>query len=222
MRARGTFGFTLLELLAVVALGGLVLGAGLVGLRRSGVGAARETALAQVAARLAEARILALSRGEAARLLVHADPSQPQRYLRYLALAVPVSGGWRVCDGGSLLPEGWVVLPASALGFSGPGAVRRVGDDWSRPSGGMLRSTALREEPVFGAAGDPLLGASGWLVVHFSPGGGVFGGDVVLAQGRSDSGMNPATVVCESPESVAGVSLSSYGVATFVRERAAF
>ena len=88
-----------------------------------------------------------------------------------------------MCDGGSLLPEGWVVLPASALGFSGPGAVRRVGDDWSRPSGGMLRSTALREEPVLGAAGDPLLGASGWLVVHFSPGGGVFGGAVVLAGG---------------------------------------
>ncbi len=222
MRRRNTPGFTLLELLAVVALGGLLLGAGLLGLRRSGAGTAREAALAQIAARLAEARGLALGRGEAVRLLVHADPAQPQRYLRYLALAVAEPGGWRVCDGGSVLPEGWVILPAVAPGVAGPGAVRRVADDWSRPSGGMLRSTALRGEPMAGAGGEPLLGASGWLVVHFSPGGGVFAGDIVVAQGRRESGMVPATVVCEAPDSVAGVSLSSYGVATFVRDRAAF
>lgn len=221
MNARGTGGFTLLELLAVVGLSVGVFAVGLMGLRRSATGTAREAAVALLAARVVEARSLALGRGEAVRLLVHADPAQPDRYLRFLVLAVPTESGWRASDSGSPLPDGWVVLPPVGLELIGPGAVRRAEDDWDRPSGGALRSTALRSDQALGE-GEPILGTAQWLVVHFSPTGGVFAGDLVVARGRADSLGAPVTVECTAPESVAGVSLSSYGVPTFVRDRAAF
>lgn len=219
--SRMAAGFTLFELLAVVGLMAVVVAIGVACLRGSGGGAARDGAVALLASRLAEARALANSRGEPARLLVHADPLQPERFLRYVVVATPNGTGWRPIDGGSLLPAGVVVLPPEPLGVAGPGAVQRAGDDWSRASGGGLRSTALRTYAASGG-GLPMLGTTNWLVVHFSPTGGVFAGDLVVANGRRQDETVPVTMVCEQPDNVAGLSLTFYGVAAFVRGRAEF
>lgn len=219
---RGVRAFTLLELLAVVGLMAAVVAVGVAGLRGGGTGVARDAAVLLLASRVAEVRQLATSRGEAARLLVHADPAQPERYLRLVVVAVPDGGGgWRPNDGGSILPDGQVVLPPQALTATGPGAVLREGEDWSRPSGGMLRSTGLRSYAALGG-GPPVLGTAGWLVVHFSATGGTLAGDLVVAAGRRQDETVPVTVVCERPDNVAGLALSAYGVATFIRGRAEF
>jgi len=214
-------GFTLFELLAVVGLMAAVVAISAACLRSGGSGAARDAAVALLASRVAEARALATSLGEPARLMVHADPAQPEHYLRFVIVAVPAGAGWRPSDGGSFLPEGVVVLPQDPLTPTGPGAVQRVGDDWSRGSGGALRSTALRTYAVSGTE-PAVLGTTDWLVVHFSPTGGALGGDLVVAAGRRQGEAVPATVVCGQPDAVAGLSLSQYGVATFVRGRAEF
>ena len=221
-RLRIRSGFTLFELLVVVGLMAVATVVALSCLRGGGAGAARDAALALLASRVAEARGLATSRGTAARLFVHADPAEPERYLRYVVVCGPEGAGWRPADAGSFLPEGIVVLPPVALSTTGPGAVCRPGDDWSRSSGGgALRSTALREYSI-GGAEPALLGTTGWLMMHFSPSGGTFAGDLVVAAGRAQSEAVPVTVVCEQPDNVGGLSLSSYGVATFARGRADF
>ena len=213
-------GFTLFELLAVVALMAAVVSVAVGGLRGA-TGVARDAAVALLASRVAEARQLATSRGEPVRLLVCADPAQPERYLRFVVIAVPDGGGWRATDGGSFLPADVVVLPASALPTVGPGAVRREADDWSRGSGGTLRSTAL--SPYAENGTEPaILGTARWLMVRFSATGGTSSGDLVVAAGRRHDEAVPVTVVCEQPDNVAGLSLSAYGVATFVRGRAEF
>lgn len=214
-------GFTLFELLAVVALMAVVVAVTVGGLRGSGTGVARDAAVAMMASRVTEARQLATSRGEPVRLLVCADTAQPERYLRFVAIAVPDGGGWRVADGGSHLPEGVVVLPDVALPTNGPGAVRREGDDWSRGSGGALRSTALLPYAENGTE-PSILGTTRWLMVRFSATGGTSSGDLVVAAARRRDEAVPVTVVCEQPDNVAGLSLSAYGVATFVRRRAEF
>jgi type II secretory pathway pseudopilin PulG len=218
---RTAAGFTLFELLAVVGLMAAVVAIGVAGLRGSGGGAARDGAVALLASRLAEARALANSRGEPARLLVHADPLQPERFLRYVVVATPDGVGWRPTDGGSFLPAGVVVLRPEPLGVAGPGAVQRAGDDWNRASGGGLRSTALRTYAASGG-GPPVLGSANWLVVHFSPTGGVFAGDIVVANGWRQDETVPVTLVCEQPDNVAGLSLTFYGVTALVRGRAEF
>ncbi len=214
-------GFTLFELLAVVGLMAVVVAVAVGGLRGSGAGAARDAAVALLGSRVAEARQLAASRGEPVRLLVCNDPALPEFFLRRVVLAVPDGSGWRAIDGGSLLPAGIVVLPAVALATSGPGAVRRAGDDWTRGSGGALRSTALTPYTESGTEA-AILGTTRWLMARFSATGGTSSGDLVVATGRRRDEAVPVTVVCEQPDNVAGLSLSAYGVATFVRGRAEF
>lgn len=217
----GAGGFTLFELLAVVALMAAVVAVVAAGLRGAGMGAARDAAVALLGSRVAAARQLATARGEPARLLIHADPADPERYLRYVVVVVPDGAGWRAHDGGSFLPGRVIVLPPDGLATSGPGAVRLASDDWSRPSGGVLRSTALRTYASSGS-GPAVLGTTLWWVVHFSPNGGALGGDLVVANGRRQDATIPVTVVGEDPDAVAGLALSSYGVPTFLRNRAEF
>lgn len=219
-REGGHRAFTLVELLVVVALVGTLLAAGVAGLRRRG-GLAREAAVALLAARVAEARTLAVTRGAAVRMLVHADPGDPERFLRFVVLAVRDGETWRLVDDGTVLPEGTALLPPDGPGEAGPGIVRRNGDDWGRPSGGVLRSTALvsawgRDEvPEFP-------GCSRWLHVHFSATGGTFGGDLVVACATRRDGALPVTLVCEQPDAVVGLALSSYGVPAFTVGRSEF
>lgn len=218
---RQAVGFTLFELLVVVGLMAAGVVVAITCLRGGGSGAARDAAVALLASRVVEARCTAMSRGTAARLLVHADVAEPERYLRYVVVCCPDGAGWRPVDGGSFLPEGIVVLPPQALTPTGPGAVCRPGDDWSRLSGGALRSTVLKVYATVGTE-PPVLGTTSWWMLHFSPQGGVLAGDLVVAVGRAQGESVPVIVVCEQPDNVAGLSLSQYGVATFARGRRDF
>ena len=214
-------GFTLFELLAVVALMAAVVTFAAMGLRGAGAGAARDGAVALLASRVAQARVLATSRGEPVRLLVCADTAQPERYLRFVVIAISAGSGWSATDAGSFLPAGAAILPEAPLPTSGPGAVRRDGDDWSRGSGGALRSTALLPYAENGTE-PAVLGTTRWLMLRFSATGGTSSGDLVVANARRQDDSVPVTLMCERPDDVAGLSLSAYGVATFVRGRAEF
>ncbi|MFT3828436.1 MAG: prepilin-type N-terminal cleavage/methylation domain-containing protein [Opitutaceae bacterium] len=221
MNSRRTAGFTLIELLAVVALATVVVAVAATTLGGRGSGPARDAAVMLLATKLAETRTLALSRGEPARLLVRADPADAASYLRFVVSAVPDGTGWRAYDDGSSLPDGRILLPPDALTTVGPGAIRRVDADWSRGSGGALRSTALRAFAASGGATE-FLGSAAWLVVHFSPTGGALGGQLVVARGRPIDGSAPVTVLCEDPDDVAGLALSANGVATVLHGRSEF
>ncbi|HLP02173.1 MAG TPA: prepilin-type N-terminal cleavage/methylation domain-containing protein [Opitutaceae bacterium] len=221
MKPRRTGGFTLIELLAVVALAAVVIAVAVTALGGRGSGAARDAAVLLLATKLGETRTLALSRGEPARLMVRADPADAASYLRFVVSAVPDGAGWRAYDDGCLLPAGQLLLPPDALTPVGPGAIRRADSDWSRGSGGALRSTALRTLAASGGAPE-FLGSSAWLVVHFSPTGGALGGQLVVARGRPVDGSSPVTVLCEDPDDVAGLSLSANSVATVLHGRAEF
>lgn len=214
-------GFTLLELLAVVGLMAAVLTLGVAGWRGHAAGAARDGAVALLASRVEAARALAVGRGEPVRLCVHYDSTEPERFLRYVVLAVPAPGGWRTVEDGWLLPAGVGVLPAEALSVVGPGAIRRTGDDWTRGSGGALRSTALRTPGALGGEMS-LEGRTQWLVLHFSAAGGVQSGDLLVALVRRTDESVPVTLLYLEPDDVAGLTLSSYGVATTGRGRAEF
>lgn len=217
----GRGGFTLFELLAVIALMAAATVVAITTLRGGGSGVARDAAVALLSSRVAQARSLAVSRGIPTRLFVHADPAMPERYLRQVVVCVQAGGDWRPVDAGCLLPEGIVVLPPTALATVGPGAVCRALDDWSRPSGGVLRSTVLEEFPA-GGSGAPVLGTTAWRYLHFAVTGGTRSGDLVVAAGWKQSAELPTTVLCEQPDNVAGLSLSQYGVATFARGRRDF
>jgi type II secretory pathway pseudopilin PulG len=214
-------GFTLFELLVVIGLMVAGTAVAIVTLRGGGSGAARDAAVALLSSRVAQARRLAVSLGRPTRLFVHADPAMPERFLRQVVVCVQEGGDWRPVDAGCLLPEGIVVLPPVALTTVGPGAVCRAMDDWSRPSGGALRSTVL-EDFLAEGSGAPVLGTTAWRYLHFAVTGSTRSGDLVVAVGWKQSEALPATVLCEQPDNVAGLSISQYGVATFARGRRDF
>jgi hypothetical protein len=211
----------LFELLAVIGLMAAATAVAITCLRGGGSGTARDAAVALLASRVGQARSLAVSRGVPTRLFVNADAATPERFLRQLVVCVQDDGDWRPVDAGSLLPDGIVVLPPVALTTVGPGAVCRAMDDWSRPSGGALRSTALEDIPGGGSSA-PVLGTTAWRYLHFSVTGGTRSGDLVVAIGWAHSAELPVTVLCEQPDNVAGFSISQYGVATFARGRRDF
>ena len=79
-------GFTLLELLVVTGLIATVSVVLVRGLGAGGQASALQSAQATVAGLITTARTKAPATGRKVRLLLHADPVAPERYLRHLVL----------------------------------------------------------------------------------------------------------------------------------------
>ncbi|MDA7822883.1 prepilin-type N-terminal cleavage/methylation domain-containing protein [Opitutales bacterium] len=104
-------GFTLVELLVVLAVMGALMG--MLGFSILGGGADVYSGQRQVLSLLHQARTAALGSGKEARLIVHADPSDSEKYMRHLGIVVRddnASDVWSVVEEGLFLPDGlWLV-----------------------------------------------------------------------------------------------------------------
>ncbi|MDA0767075.1 MAG: type II secretion system protein [Verrucomicrobia bacterium] len=108
MRTALRQGFTMVEILAVIAVIAILMSVAAVGIQKMDQGQATSTALSVSEAIFDEARSAAVGRGARARVLIHNDPAEDQRarYLRYLAVAVEVEGSWEIISRGTTLPSG--------------------------------------------------------------------------------------------------------------------
>lgn len=219
-------GFTLLELLVVVGListfSFIIIGA-----LNSGRGSSLQAAQGVMANLLVATRSKATAANQSARLLLNFNPAsadRPSRYLRYLVLQVQkVDGTWQTLAD-AYLPDGIYVVPGlSPL----PAGLLPATSGWTRPSDGqVLRSSAMRT--LLTETIDVSSGAESWLALNVTANGQVnnSNGDIVLAVGITKApgtfSIGEPPIVFTSQEQVRGLTVSSYGVATLVSDRAGF
>jgi prepilin-type N-terminal cleavage/methylation domain-containing protein len=107
-------GFTMAEILTVVAVMAILMSIAAVGIQKMDRGQATTSALAVSQAIFAEARSVAMGRGTRARVYIHGklddgDAEDQQRYLRYMIVGVLEEGSddeFEVVSRGTYLPNG--------------------------------------------------------------------------------------------------------------------
>jgi len=223
-------GFTLLELLVVI---GLIAALSLVligGLGGGGKSAALQSAQATLATLVSATRTKAQAGGGRARLLINIDPTstaEPARFLRYAAIQIQVAGVWQPVPVVEIyLPEGIYVVPGNFATIPAGLFPASTATPWIKTDSSSLRSTALRANQVLSLT---LNGTTPeqWVSVSFASAGTTAqSGDIILAIGRKRApgtfavGESPVELV--NPETVRGLSLSSYGLPTQINDRASF
>ena len=221
-------GFTLVELLVVIALIASLATylAGHIG--DGGKSMSLQSAQAILANLVTAARTKAMATGQPTRVLVHIDQTsslQPARFLRYLAVQVQNSGSWELVtdiylpDGVYVVPGNFGSIPAGLI----PASATAL---WVRSDGAALRSTALRSNQISSETVSATLAEQ---FVSFSlaaAGTTIQSGDIVLAVGKirppGSFAAGESPVELENPETVRGLTLSSYGVPTLINGRASF
>jgi prepilin-type N-terminal cleavage/methylation domain-containing protein len=207
---RGRAGFTLIELLVVIGIILIVAGIGVSALRTSPA-AALQSAQGTVSSLMTATRAQAAITGRNARLLVWADPNQPETYLRRLAVAYQDdSGNWLTANEGTTLPPGIYVVPQAL-----PVPVK-TGVTW--PTEASMRSDFSNSGGTPGAMTVNGQGGSFlWIDVTFR--GTTFAGRRLLV-GTAE--ITPSGPAFDNPDAVRGFVLSLYAVQTLVNDRASF
>ena len=100
--------FTMVEILAVIAVIAILMSVAAVGVQKMDQGQATATASSISEAIFDEARSSAVGRGTRARVVIHNDSSEDERdrYLRYMAVCIEVEGEWEFASRGTSLPSG--------------------------------------------------------------------------------------------------------------------
>lgn len=235
-RHRSCHAFTLLELLVVI---GLIAGLSLLllmGIGGGGKAAALQTAQATVSGLVTSARLKAAASGRHCRVLVAADPVDPERYLRFLALqqarqAGPSPANWDTIQT-TALPADALIVPAS---ITTPAGLVRDPSRWKRttdPAADIVSGVLLNQEIDYALEGDPV--SRRWTGICFTPNGtlarlGNVGGPprglLVIAMGARRApgtygpGESPVTL---QPDALRGLMLSAYGVPALLDDRNAF
>jgi prepilin-type N-terminal cleavage/methylation domain-containing protein len=204
--------FTLVELLVVVALIGVVVGVVGLASRSPGGGVALQAAQATLASLCNAARGRAVLAGQNARLVVAADPSDADCYLRYLLIVGEEEGGsdnWRAEGGGVYLPRGVYVVPPAPVAVPGNPA-------WPA----SCRSTALSST----AQTMTINGVTAGTFYHtqFTSRGTAGGGYLLLTAGRVTIGSSGAMLEFDNPDNIRGVLLRPSGAFTLLNDAGAF
>ncbi|MFP4352737.1 MAG: Tfp pilus assembly protein FimT/FimU [Puniceicoccaceae bacterium] len=124
--------FTLIELLVVLAVIAVFVGAFATALGPGNPTVAVQGAQSQLASLLTQARGVAVLRGAETRLIVHADPDNPDRFLRFAGIVYDAnedpSGDpeWEAATDGGSLPNGVYFVPPSGSLLSNVS----YDDDW--------------------------------------------------------------------------------------------
>jgi len=194
-------GFTLIEVLVVVGL--IVLLAGALGLAlRGGEGGSGLIAAERAVAGLFQgARAQAVLLGTEARVIIADDVSDPDRYMRTLALVYlstdPAKPGVWLSNGEAVtLPPGLYVIPAN---YSGTAPVRSSADGQGM---GFVEGFPFRESTASGG--------SAWLSFAYDAQGVARqpGAKIVIGAGRR---LDVDTPVVFNAEQVAGFALARFG-----------
>ena len=193
-------GFSLLELILVLALVA-TLSAGLAVLGRGGAGGVvADVGVALVGEALAEARGLAVSRGVTARLIFPAA-AEGIAGAYWLATA-NASGGWDAVGGVRSLPRDVSVRIADGSS-SGPGAPRTT--------------STVSGRARFAVQGVPLPAARDWNYIEFRPAGTALPCLLVLDQGSPDGSGEGSRDI-----SLRGLRVSAYGTVTVLPGKECF
>lgn len=101
-------GFTLIELIVVIAIIGTLLGVGIGTMRNTAESKGVDTAVPIAEGLFEQARKTAKAKGEPVRVVIYSDSDDSQesrdfRY-RYMGVAIQNNGGWRMVTRGTLLP----------------------------------------------------------------------------------------------------------------------
>ena len=208
-RAQWTRGFTLIELLVVVALIAVLAGTlGLV-LRNPGEAVVLQAAQGMLASLCSATRGRAALTQQNARLVVAADPTDPDCHLRYLQIVheeMAGSGQWRAEGSGVFLPRGVYLVPPSPAAVPG-------NPTWPVSRRSTALSSAAQAMTINGVA------AGLFYYVQFTSRGTTGGGNLVLTAGRTTSG--PALEFA-NPENLRGVLLRSSGACLLLNDAGAF
>lgn len=212
-------GFTLIELLVVISLIALV-SAG-VGMVLSGSGDranAMKNAQATLSSILAGARARAALNDSDALIYVNADPAS-RNFLREIRIAVPDGADFVVKGEAVILPKGVFLVPAD--GAFTPVQVE-FRNDWADLYTSVYDAT---EVPLKDSPGGNDLVTSGTsskynrLSLFKRQGSTTTPGKIVLAPGVLEDGNK---IVFDRPDTVRGMLVSRYGVASFVSDPEAF
>lgn len=220
-------GFTLVELLVVVALVAGMAALVVAGIGRGEQGAALQSAQAAMANVITAARAKAMASGMRVRILVHADVRDATRFRRFIALqqeAIYLSDDWDPAYERFGLPEGIAVLPGATRV---PRGFYAEDIPWTKVSSSdALHSSAFHTTTVNVAV--DRAGEEAWEVIQFTPFGTMSGhpGDVVLTtvarRAPGSFAEDESPVRAENIERVRGIAISIYGVPLLIDERAGF
>ena len=221
-------GFTLLELLVVVGLIAVLSFLLISSLGGGGKSAALQSAQATMASLVTAARAKAMATGQSARVLVCIDQNssaQPARFLRYVALQVQINGVWQILAD-VYLPDGVYVVPGKFSTTPGGLFATAANLTWTKSDGSALRSTALRSNQITAETINSTTPEQ-WVSFSITAAGTTAqAGDIILIIGRQRApgsyAAGDSPVALENPEQVRGVTLSTYGVATLINNRASF
>lgn len=221
-------GFTLVELVVVIALIAAVTVMGLGSLKGGGDSRALQSARSALAGIITVARTKAVSSGQTCRVMVNIDPTSrgpDPRFLRYLVVQAERGGTWETLVD-LHLPSGVYLVPGDISPLP-TGLFAEGSSAWVRVDGlSPLRSTVLRSNQVTTETVNAGT-VERWVSFSFAGAGTtVQAGDLVLALGSirppASYADGESPVVLANPENVCGVTLSSYGLAVLIGDRAGF
>lgn len=172
MRSQRKTAFTLFELLVTLAVLSIVAGAGFFTISRSTGERSLERAAETVHSMVRIARTQAITNGKYARLIINADSSDPESYLRRIGVVIQddVQDKWVAIDRGAYLPEGVFIVPQGSdkvtLSNTARRSVYKVANTDTVSSAVYRLEYPLKEAVLENAANQP-----DWICIQFAPNG---------------------------------------------------